>query len=98
MIRSMKKVNDSNPASNNLDSCQILWYSHPNGTSFKAVRHWSQIIKSGRFEKFDYGKEKNLKIYGKEEPPLYNLSKVQESNIPIALLTGKNDMLASPED
>ena len=65
---------------NNLNSCQIYWYHHPNGTSLKAVRHWSQIIRRGEFIKFDYGKEKNLEIYGKEEPPLYDLVGIQKSS------------------
>ena len=37
----------------------------PNGTSFKTVVHFSQLINErGKFRKFDYGARKNMKVYG----------------------------------
>ncbi|CAI2370826.1 unnamed protein product [Moneuplotes crassus] len=98
MKKSMKKFNDADPTVNNLNSCQIFWYHHPSGTSFKALKHWSQIIKHGEFIKFDYGKEKNLEVYGTETPPMYDLVGIQKSKIPIAILSGKHDLLAATED
>lgn len=44
----------------------------------------------GRFEKFDYGREKNLEFYGSEIPPEYDLKNV---TAPVALYYGKNDLL-----
>lgn len=44
----------------------------------------------GRFEKFDYGPEKNMVVYGSEIPPEYDLKKV---TAPVALYYGKNDLL-----
>lgn len=96
MAWSMKKVHDEDPYVNDFTSVQIFWYNHPNGTSFKALRHWTQVIKVGEFRQFDYGKEGNLNVYGTEESPLYDLSKIKD--VPIALLSGKYDMLATPTD
>ena len=71
-------------------------YNHPNGTSFKALHHWSQIIKLGEFRKFGYNIDKNKELYGEEIPPMYNISQIKD--IPIALMTGKHDMLSTPTD
>jgi len=87
-------VNDAEPKVNDLAASQIFWYHHPNGTSFKALKHWSQIIKHGEFLRFDYGKEKNLEIYGSEKPPTYNINSnsrkqiisSSHSPIPIAMM------------
>jgi hypothetical protein len=37
--------------------------------------HYFQIIKSKRFQQFDYG-PKNMKIYGTKDPPEYKLKNV----------------------
>jgi len=44
---------------------------------------------------FDYGHEKNLKRYGQEKPPVYDLSNIK---IPVALFVGKTDGITSKED
>ena len=92
----MKRLHDENPKVNDLTSVQIFWYYHPNGTSFKSLRHWTQIIKNGEFRKYNHSKEKNLEVYGTETSPVIDISKIKD--IPIALLWGKHDMLATPED
>ena len=33
------------------------------GTSTKNLMHWTQMIRSGNFEAFDYGSEKNIEVY-----------------------------------
>jgi hypothetical protein len=50
---------------------------------------------SGKFAQFDYGKIKNKEIYGKSEPPEYDLSKI---TAPVVSWFGLNDNLATPED
>ena len=92
----MRRLHDADPKVNDLTSVQIFWYYHPNGTSFKSLRHWSQIIKQGEFRKFSYSKEKNLEVYGTESSPIIDISRIKD--IPIALLWGKFDLLATPED
>ena len=47
-----------------------VYFSHfPSGTSRQSVTHLKQIINSGKFQKFDYGPEENLKIYNSENAP-----------------------------
>jgi lysosomal acid lipase/cholesteryl ester hydrolase len=66
----------------------------PAGTSTKTVLHYVQLVKSGNFQKYDYGKTKNLEIYGEKEPPHYNLTAI---TAPVALYWGENDALGPPE-
>lgn len=49
----------------------------PNTISTKQLVHFGQLIKSGRFQKYDYRTSANLRIYGQSEPPMYNLSKIE---------------------
>jgi len=72
----------------------ILHHS-PAGTSARAVVHYAQEINSGRFSRYDHGKDNNLEIYGTHPPPAYELSKV---TFPVAAYWGDNDWLAGPED
>ena len=37
---------------------------NPSGTSLDAVTHYAQVMKSKRFQDFDYGKKGNLEKYG----------------------------------
>ncbi|XP_046394636.1 lipase 3-like [Ischnura elegans] len=67
----------------------------PAGTSTKTIIHYAQEVNSGRFSRFDYGKVENLRIYGQEVPPDYNLSLV---TAPIYLHYAENDWLANVED
>lgn len=74
-----------------------VYLSHlPSGSSLKAINHFVQLKRSGRFCPYDYGKDKNLEKYGLEEPYEYNLKKVKD--FPIAILYGKQDRLASAND
>lgn len=50
---------------------------------------------TGRFRQYDHGKKQNLKIYGSEQPPDYNLTKVLVS---IAYLYGEHDELVVVKD
>lgn len=66
----------------------------PAGTSSHTVIHFLQLMKSGKFRQFDFGKRGNVREYGNEEPPEYDLSKVTPK---VALFYGENDWLAVPE-
>lgn len=49
-------------------------------------------ILTGKFQKFDFGRGKNLKLYGTATPPKYNLTNIR---IKVHLLYGSNDNLVS---
>jgi hypothetical protein len=42
------------------------------------------------FRAFDYGVEKNLKVYGAKQPPLYPLDRISS---PVYLYAGEYDMI-----
>ncbi|GAB1867626.1 Lipase [Camponotus japonicus] len=68
-----------------------LIMSHfPAGGSFDTMVHYAQILQSGKFRQYDYGRAKNILIYNSIEPPEYNLTNI---TIPIALFYGPGDLL-----
>ncbi|CAH8842441.1 unnamed protein product [Trichobilharzia szidati] len=73
-----------------------IYVAHtPAGTSVQNMVHYCQAIMSDRFQKYDYGDEKNVEIYGQPDPPLYDISKLK---VPIVIYYGGHDWLASPKD
>jgi hypothetical protein len=54
------------------------------------------LVTDGKFQKFDFGKTKNLEKYGSERPPEIDVSKI--SKIPIAMFAGNKDELADVTD
>nr|XP_021190894.2 lipase 1 [Helicoverpa armigera] len=73
----------------------VLFGHFPAGTSVHNMARYGQSMNSGRFEKFDYGREQNLVLYGSEEPPQYNLS---ATTVPVMCIYGKNDGLVDTRD
>jgi hypothetical protein len=68
----------------------------PAGSSVKDMIHFSQMVISGKFQKFDYGSpQSNMDHYNQTEPPVYDLGLIKT---PIALYSASNDWLADPED
>ncbi|CAH8544689.1 unnamed protein product [Schistosoma turkestanicum] len=67
----------------------------PAGTSVQNMVHYCQGINTDRFQKYDYGAEKNLQIYNQSNPPLYNVSHLK---LPIVIYHGGQDWLATPHD
>ncbi|XP_049500902.1 gastric triacylglycerol lipase isoform X1 [Panthera pardus] len=74
-----------------------VYLSHnPAGTSVQNVLHWSQAVKSGKFQAFDWGSPvQNMIHFHQPTPPYYNLT---DMHVPIAVWNGGNDLLADPED
>ncbi|XP_067129270.1 uncharacterized protein [Centruroides vittatus] len=73
-----------------------VYFSHlPAGTSTKTLIHYGQMVNSKKFQKFDYGRKKNMKKYKQAYPPEYKLGKIRT---PIAIFKGLNDKLANPKD
>ena len=68
----------------------------PNGASLQQIIHFAQLINSGNFQYFDYGKQGNLEKYGQEQPLLIDVTEIKE--VPIALFVGYYDNLANYND
>lgn len=48
----------------NVKRLAILAAHEPGGTSVPSIKHWIQAYRYGKFRKYDYGKEKNIEVYG----------------------------------
>ncbi|KAI6218214.1 Hydrolase [Aphelenchoides fujianensis] len=72
-----------------LTSCPVYLAHMPAGTSTRNVHHWTQMVKSGHFCKYDYG------TTGKPVED-YDLTKIK--NVPIYLYASDTDWLADPSD
>jgi hypothetical protein len=55
------------------------------------------MLKSGKFQMYDYGSVGNQKHYNSTTPPLYTLQTLP-STLPVALFYGDKDILADPTD
>lgn len=67
----------------------------PQGSGWKCLLHYAQIIKAKQFQRYDFGKTENLKKYGQEKPPMYDLSKV---SLKMAIAHGDVDQLSDLQD
>ena len=74
-----------------------VYFTHmPSGTSLHNIVHYSQLVKSGKTQKWDYGSPvKNFEHYGQQEPPEYDLTQVKA---PVLLYAGTEDQLSDPKD
>lgn len=63
--------------------------------SFKAGKQMCQQMKGNRLQKYDYGVEKNMRIYNQPTPPEYNLSNLLIE--PYLMVSATNDMLSTIE-
>lgn len=52
----------------------VIMGHFPSGSSLKNMDHFEQIIRRGKFARYDYGEEINMQKYGSKEPPVYNLT------------------------
>ncbi|KAI6220114.1 Hydrolase, alpha/beta domain protein [Aphelenchoides fujianensis] len=69
----------------------------PAGTSTENILHWTQMVISGRMQKYDFGSAKdNRQHYGQTVPPDYDLSRIQGAKL--HLYSSKADTLADPSD
>ncbi|EEB09974.1 Lipase 1 precursor, putative [Pediculus humanus corporis] len=65
------------------------------GVGGKELIHLLQISESDVFRPFDYGRQLNIKYYGKTMPEPYNLTKI---TTPVFLYYGPNDFFVSERD
>ncbi|KAH8377687.1 hypothetical protein KR093_006634, partial [Drosophila rubida] len=68
---------------------------YPAGVAAKQVKHFIQIIKTGRFAPYSYSSNKNMVLYREHLPPRYNLSLV---TVPTHVYYSTNDLLCHPHD
>lgn len=73
----------------------ILLNLAPSGVSDNTVKHFRQLQKSGRFEYFDYGPERNVVKYGSVEPTQIDETSIE---LPVHILYGKKDTTTVPKD
>ncbi|KAJ4810118.1 Lipase [Rhynchospora pubera] len=67
-------------------------------TSTKTMVHLSQIFRGGILTKYNYqNEEKNMEIYGQNEPPVYNLSNVPH-DLPLFIGYGGQDSISDKRD
>jgi len=80
-----------------LDQKRIpIYIAHtPAGTSSKNVIHYTQIINSEKFQKYDYGKIGNMEKYNQATPPEYGLTKI---HTPSVVFAGSHDAMAPRAD
>ncbi|KAG5307850.1 LIP3 Lipase, partial [Pseudoatta argentina] len=72
----------------------LIFGHSPAGSSVKQFLHFTQLISSGSFHKFDYGTKTNLSLYGSTQPPKYTLERIKNvpkltDNLPNVIQTEK---------
>lgn len=64
-------------------------------TGVNQAMHFGQLIRSGKFQKFDFGESGNLNRYGQKTPPAY---KLENAKVPVSVYYSENDWFVVPED
>ncbi|KAF2900849.1 hypothetical protein ILUMI_05338 [Ignelater luminosus] len=77
------------------ETLPVTYLQNPDWTSVKAFTHLTQLVTTGNFQKYDYGKHANALIYGSTEPPHYNLSRL---SIPTYFIRAQNDLVVTKEN
>ncbi|KAK4880456.1 hypothetical protein RN001_008602 [Aquatica leii] len=81
-----------NPGTVNRTMIPIVISNTPAGFSFLQLKHYIQLYHSDHFQKFDYGKNENMRRYGTAKAPPYEVSNI---TAPIAVYYGTSDTLVS---
>ena len=73
---------------------------HPASVPIKGAYHFAQFVRDASdgtcdMGRYDYGTEENLRIYGTERSPRYNLSEIRH---PVNIYFGDQDKYYGPED
>ncbi|CAH0403266.1 unnamed protein product [Chilo suppressalis] len=83
------------PGSVSNETTKVMYGHFPAGTSLRNMARYGQSLINPEFVKYDYGREGNIKAYGQEKPPKYNLDAV---TAPVVVIYGQNDGLVSVKD
>lgn len=62
--------------------------------SVKQLMHYLQVIRSGTFQHFDYGRENNELYYNNKNPPAYNMSLLE---VPLICVSLTKDAIVTQE-
>ncbi|CAI2370345.1 unnamed protein product [Moneuplotes crassus] len=83
-----------------LSRMPVMGRHEPGGTGLQNMLHWLQMIDSGNFQRYDYGKKENMKVYGQETAPLYDLEVLKENikDLDMFLIKGGIDVFVAQED
>nr|XP_034341854.1 tear acid lipase-like protein [Arvicanthis niloticus] len=85
-----------NPQNLNESRLDVYIGHVPSGTSTQCVLHFSQGIRSGLFQAYDWGSESlNRQHYNQSTPPIY---KIENINVKTAMWSGGRDLLGDPKD
>ncbi|XP_028170459.1 lipase 1-like [Ostrinia furnacalis] len=77
------------------DKIAVIGSHIPAGTSNLNFQHFIQNYSSKRFQRFDYGSKKNLKVYSSKQPPLYNVELV---TAPVSIIASEIDWYSTNDD
>ena len=77
------------------DRWDVLMAHAPAGNGWRSMVHYAQTINAEKFQRYDWGPDKNQEIYGQSSPPEYDLSKFP---ISLAVASGDIDPGADPLD
>ncbi len=75
-----------------------MYYYQPGGSSVRNIQHWLQILGSDKIRQFDFGRDKNLKIYGSDEPPVYNIENLKHMTIDVFVTSTRGDPYCLKEE
>lgn len=76
-----------------------IFLYEPGGTSLQNMKHWIQIYRAKKAQKYDYGSIlDNLIHYGTIKPPAYDLSKFRDYSIPSLITISDSDPFCNPDD
>ncbi|CAK7330007.1 unnamed protein product [Dovyalis caffra] len=81
----------------NNSNVDFFFEFEPHPSSAKNLRHLFQMIRKGTFSHYDYGMFKNLKLYGRLNPPAFDLSLIPKT-LPLWMGYGGSDSLADVTD
>lgn len=83
-----------------IDRMPVLGRHEPGGTSLLNFKHWMQLMKSGKLQRFDYGEQENIRIYGQPTPPLYDIDALTKNlkDMDMFLIRGGADALVAEID
>lgn len=85
-------VNSSNISP---DRIAVIDSHIPAGASALNVKHFIQGYSSKRFQRFDYGLDKNLKVYSSKQPPSYDVKLV---TAPVSIFASEIDWYSEVND
>lgn len=77
----------------------VIITHEPGGSSVNNALHWVQCYRQGGvMKKFNFGKNTNLVIYGREDPPSYSLDHLKELPFNTYLFRGLKDAVMNDID